>query len=71
MSSVLSISVGGMNAAMQRLQTSASNIADPSNAGGPEQDIVELTMARINFEANARVAEMVAKTADRLLDIKV
>ena len=71
MSSVSSISVGGMNAAMQRLQTSAGNIANSSSAGDMAQDIVELMMARISFEANARVAETTARTFDRLLDITV
>ena len=71
MSSVLSISAGGMNAAMQRMQASASNVANPSNAGDLAQDMIELMMARVGFEANARVAETTARTLDRLLDITV
>ena len=73
MSSVFSISIGGMNTAMQRLQTSAGNIANSSVAGvgDMDQQLVELMAARISFEANAGVAETAARTFDRLLDIKV
>ncbi len=69
MSSVLSISAGGMNAAIQRMQTSATNIANPSSAADLAQNAIELMMARIGFEANARVAETNARTLERLLDI--
>jgi|RhiMethySRZTD1v2_1073278.scaffolds.fasta_scaffold111810_2 flagellar hook-associated protein FlgK len=71
MSSVLSISAGGMNAAIQRMEASARNIANPSNAGELGQDAIELMMARIGFEANARVAQTATRTLDRLLDITV
>ena len=53
MSSVLSITAGGMNAAMQRFQTAASNIAGGS--GDLEQGAIELMMAKISLEAEARV----------------
>jgi hypothetical protein len=69
MSSVLPIAVGGMNAAMQRFQTAASNIAGGS--GDLEQAVVELMMSKIGLEAEARVAEVVAQMSDRLLDITV
>ena len=67
MSSVLSITAGGLNAAMQRFQTAASNIAGGS--GDLEQGAIELMMAKISLEAEARVVEVVAQMSDRLLDI--
>ena len=69
MSSVLSITAGGMHAAMQRFQTAASNIA--SGTGDLEQAAIELMMSKISLEAEARVAEVVAQMSDRLLDITV
>ena len=69
MSSVLSITAGGMNAAMQRFQTAASNIA--SGSDDLEQGAIELMMSKISFEAEARVVEVVAQMSDRLLDIMV
>ena len=69
MSSVLPIAAGGMNAAMQRFQTAASNIA--SGSGDLEQALVDLMMSKISLEAEARVAGVIAQTSDRLLDITV
>ena len=69
MSSVLSITAGGMNAAMQRFQTAASNIA--SGSGDLEQGAIELMMSKVSLEAEVRVAEVVAQMSDRLLDIMV
>jgi hypothetical protein len=69
MSSVLPIAVGGMNAAMQRFQAAASNIA--SGSGDLDQAAIELMMSKISLEAQARVAEVIAQTSDRLLDITV
>jgi hypothetical protein len=73
MSSVFSIAVGGMNAAMARLHASARNIAGSPGAGGGDlaQDMVQLMMSRIEFEANARVAATAARTHKSLLDIRV
>jgi flagellar basal body rod protein FlgC len=73
MSSVFSIAVGGMNAAMARLHTSARNIAGSSGTGTGDlaQDMVQLMMSRIEFEANARVAATAARTYKSLLDIRV
>ena len=67
MSSVLSITAGGMNAAMQRFQTATSNIA--SGSGDLEQGAIELMMSKISLQAEARVAEVITQTAKRLLDI--
>ena len=69
MSSVLSITAGGMNAAMQRFQTAASNIA--GGTGELEQAAIQLMMSKISLEAEARVVEVVAQMSDRLLDITV
>ena len=73
MSSVLSVTAGGMHAAMQihlqRLQAAATNIA--SGSGDLEQAAIELMMSKISLEAEARVAEVVAQMSDRLLDITV
>ena len=69
MSSVLPIAVGGMNASMQRLQAAAADIA--SGSGDLEQAAMELMMSKISLQAEARVAEVIMQTAQRLLDIKV
>ena len=67
MSSVSSIGMGGMNAAMARLQTAATDIA--SGTGDIEQAAIELMMSKISLQAEARVAEVITQTAKRLLDI--
>ena len=67
MSSVLSITAGGMHAAMARFQTAATDIA--SGTGDLEQAAMELTMSKISLQAEARVAEVVAQMSERLLDI--
>ena len=69
MSSVLSVTAGGMHAAMQRFQAAATTIA--SGSGDLEQAAIELMMSKINLEAEARVADVVAQMSDRLLDITV
>jgi hypothetical protein len=73
MSSVLPIAAGGMTAAMnsnlQRFQTAAADIA--SGSGDLEQAAIELMMSKISFQAEARVAEVIAQTTSRLLDITV
>jgi hypothetical protein len=69
MSSVLSVTAGGMHAAMQRFQAAATTIA--SGSGDLEQAAIELMMSKISLEAEARVAEVVAQMSDRLLDITV
>ena len=66
MSSVSSIA-SGMNAAMQRFQTAATDSA--SGTGDPEQAAMELMMSKISLQAEARVAEVVAQMSERLLDI--
>ena len=58
-----------MSAATQRFQTAAMNIA--SGTGDLEQSAIELMMSKISLEAEAKVAAMIAQTADRLLDITV
>ena len=68
MSSISSIA-SGMSAATQRFQTAATNIA--SGTGDLEQSAIELMMSKISLEAEAKVAAMIAQTADRLLDITV
>ena len=71
MSSVLSITAGGINAAMNsnlaRFQTAATDIA--SGSGDLEQAVVELMMSKISLQAEARVAGVVAQMFDRLLDV--
>ena len=73
MSSVLSVTAGGMHAAMnsnlQRFQAAATTIA--SGSGDLEQAAIELMMSKISLQAEARVAEVVAQMSDRLLDITV
>lgn len=73
MSSVLPTAAGGMTAAMnsnlQRFQTAATDIA--SGAGAIEQAAIELIMSKISLQAEARVAEVIAQTSSRLLDITV
>ena len=69
MSSVLPILIGGMNAATQRFQTAAANIA--AGTDDPEQAAIELMMSKISLQADARMAEVIVQTADRLLDITV
>ena len=69
MSSVLPIAAGGMTTAMQRFQTAATDIA--SGSGDIEQAAIELMMSKISLQAEARVAEVIAQTTSRLLDIKV
>jgi hypothetical protein len=69
MSSVLSITAGGMHAAIQRFQTAATDIA--TGTGDVEQAAIELIMSKITLEAEARVAAVVAQMSDRLLDITV
>ena len=69
MSSVLSVTAGGMHAAMQRVQAAATTIA--SGSGDLEQAAIELMMSKISLEAEARVAEVVAQMSGRLLDITV
>ena len=65
--SVSSIGVGGMNAAMQRFQAAATDIA--SGTGDLEQAAMELMMSKISLQAEARVAEVISQTAKQLLDI--
>jgi len=67
MSSVMPIAVGGMNASIQRFQAAATEIA--SGTGDLEQAAIELMMSKISLQAEARVAEVVAQTSKRLLDI--
>ncbi len=67
MSSVLPIAVGGMNASMQRFQTAATDIAN--GTGDLEQAVMELMMSKISLQAEARVAQVIAQTTSRLLDI--
>ena len=54
---------------MQRFQTAATNVA--SGSGDLEQSAIELMMSKISLEAEAKVAAVIAETADRLLDITV
>jgi flagellar basal body rod protein FlgC len=61
--------MSGMNAATQRLQTSAGRIASGSGEG--VQDAVDLMTSRVGFEANIQVAKVAAQMLDRLLDIKI
>ena len=68
MSSISSIA-SGMSAATQRFQTAATNIA--SGSGDLDQSAIELMMSKISLEAEAKVAAMIAQTANRLLDITV
>ena len=68
MSSISSIA-SGMSAATQRFQTAATDIA--SGSGDLEQSVMELMMSKISLEAEAKVAAMIAQTANRLLDITV
>ena len=68
MSSISSIA-SGMSAATQRFQTAATNIA--SGSGDLDQSAIELMMSKISLEAEAKVAAVIAQTADRLLDITV
>ena len=58
-----------MSAATQRFQTAATDIA--SGSGDLEQSVMELMMSKISLEAEAKVAAMIAQTANRLLDITV
>ena len=67
MSSVLPVAVGGMNASMQRFQAAATDIA--GGTGDLEQAAMELMMSKISLQAEARVAEVITQTAQRLLDI--
>jgi hypothetical protein len=69
MSSVLPVAAGGMNAAMQRFQAAATDIA--SGSGDLEQAAMELMMSKISLQAEARVAEVIAQTTSRLMDITV
>jgi len=65
--SVSSIASGGMSAAMQRFQSAATDIA--GGTGDLEQAAMELMMSKISLQAEARVAEVITQTAQRLLDI--
>jgi hypothetical protein len=56
-----------MNSNLQRFQAAATDIA--SGNGDLENAAIELMMSKISLEAQARVAEVIAQTSDRLLDI--
>ena len=58
-----------MSAATQRFQAAATDIA--SGSGDLEQSVIELMMSKISLEAEAKVAAVIAQTANRLLDITV
>ena len=68
MSSISSIA-SGISAATARFQTAATNIAN--GTGDLEQAAIELMMSKISLEVEAKVAAVIAQTADRLLDITV
>lgn len=70
--SPLMTGVQGFNAAKQKMQEAASNIAsnDPNNAD-LTTSIVELKQSELDAKANAKVIETAAQTTGYLLDIKV
>lgn len=72
MSVATSIALSGMNAATQRLDASARNIANFSSArpsGDITDDIVQLIEARTSFAANAAVVRVDSQMTATLLDV--
>jgi flagellar hook protein FlgE len=75
MSVTSTIAVSGLNAASQRMQVAARNIAAASlpapGAAGPDlsSQIVDFLAARIDFSANAAVIRADAQMTGSLLNI--
>lgn len=78
MVSGISSSVAGLQAATNRIDKAAANIAKSGtqqNANGttvqndPTTDIIDLTVAKHDFEANLKAFEVQDKVTQSLLDI--
>jgi flagellar hook protein FlgE len=72
MSDALSIAVNGLNQAVSHATQSAGNIANASLTGtNVDGDLVNLSVAKTDYAANATVIKTEEKMQKALLDIKV
>ncbi|HCQ70579.1 MAG: hypothetical protein CL570_05020 [Alphaproteobacteria bacterium] len=73
---VLSTAISGLNAASERVNRAADNIANMTTEGHPSgggatlpQDIVDLKLGEIEFKANIAVAKTAEDMSDTLLNL--
>jgi flagellar basal body rod protein FlgC len=71
MSSISSIVLTGMHAAFSRMQTSASNIANPNAGSDLADNIVEQAVAQSNVSMGLQMIRAEHDATQALLDILV
>ncbi|MCD8497397.1 MAG: hypothetical protein LRZ85_04535 [Alphaproteobacteria bacterium] len=69
MINALTTALGGLQAATQKVNGAANNIADPTQQDRLVQDVVDLKIGEIAFKANAAVIRTAEELSDELLHI--
>ena len=67
--SAMSSGMAGLQRATQRLEKSAASIANPNSGGDMAEDLINVLIAKLDFEASTKIIKVASDMQKSAIDI--